>query len=252
MKINSKYYLYYHKIISFRKQNMPTGYTEKHHIIPRSLGGNNDKENIVYLTAREHYVCHLLLMKIYEDNNEAYFKMVKACVMMIFTKTPNQQRIYNSRMYEMIRMQFSKIQSKSQSGKRNSQFGKVWIYNLQLKKSKKIYKNESLEPGWNYGRIINFDSFIKKINHKHNKAKLKTKEDLEFRNKFNAEKLKIKHQKFTQKQKYYTDLYKLYCKYGWTKLKEITNYNNTQVNFVNQCKRYVKDFIPQNGKKRGL
>lgn len=38
-------------------------YTEKHHIIPRSIGGNDSAANLVRLTAREHFICHLLLTK---------------------------------------------------------------------------------------------------------------------------------------------------------------------------------------------
>ena len=51
-------------------------YYEKHHIIPKSLGGTNEKENLVSLTAREHFICHLLLLKITEGKN--YYKMVNA------------------------------------------------------------------------------------------------------------------------------------------------------------------------------
>lgn len=38
-----------------------------HHIVPRSEGGSDDASNLVRLTAREHYVAHLLLAKIYGD-----------------------------------------------------------------------------------------------------------------------------------------------------------------------------------------
>ena len=51
-------------------------YKEKHHIIPQSLGGTNDKENLVYLTAREHFICHWLLVKMTEG--EARSKMIYA------------------------------------------------------------------------------------------------------------------------------------------------------------------------------
>jgi len=36
---------------------------ERHHIIPKSLGGNNDHENLVVLWYREHYIAHRLLVK---------------------------------------------------------------------------------------------------------------------------------------------------------------------------------------------
>lgn len=45
-------------------------YTEKHHIIPRSLGGDNSKSNIAVLTAREHYIAHLLLTKMTDGNDK--------------------------------------------------------------------------------------------------------------------------------------------------------------------------------------
>lgn len=44
------------------------GYVEKHHIHPRCLGGSNDHTNIAVLTAEEHYLAHLLLVKMYPDN----------------------------------------------------------------------------------------------------------------------------------------------------------------------------------------
>jgi len=42
-------------------------YYEKHHIMPRCLGGKDEKENLVLLTAREHYICHKLLTYIYPN-----------------------------------------------------------------------------------------------------------------------------------------------------------------------------------------
>lgn len=38
-------------------------YTEMHHIIPRSEGGSNKKENKVEVTQKEHHMLHLLLLK---------------------------------------------------------------------------------------------------------------------------------------------------------------------------------------------
>lgn len=56
----------YSLLIESRKQN-PTesDYCEKHHILPRSLGGSDIPENIIQLTAREHYMAHRLLAKIH-------------------------------------------------------------------------------------------------------------------------------------------------------------------------------------------
>jgi len=50
-----------------RKKHNGT-YYENHHIIPTCLNGINKKENLVLLTAKEHYVCHKLLTYIYPNN----------------------------------------------------------------------------------------------------------------------------------------------------------------------------------------
>lgn len=48
-----------HKIIDFaRGLDLSQTYTEKHHIIPKSLGGDNSKTNLVVLTGRQHFICH--------------------------------------------------------------------------------------------------------------------------------------------------------------------------------------------------
>lgn len=45
----------------------PEGYVERHHILPRCMGGDNTAKNLVRLTAREHFVAHLLLVKTYPN-----------------------------------------------------------------------------------------------------------------------------------------------------------------------------------------
>ena len=54
-----------------QKRGKIVGYKEKHHIIPKSLGGSDDKSNIVELTAREHYLAHWLLFRIHKDKSTA-------------------------------------------------------------------------------------------------------------------------------------------------------------------------------------
>ena len=57
-------------------------YTEKHHIIPRSLGGSNDIDNLVRLTAKQHFICHKLLTKMFKIGTNEYYKMLNAFCMM--------------------------------------------------------------------------------------------------------------------------------------------------------------------------
>jgi len=47
------------------KQPVKPDYFEKHHILPRALGGGNEKSNIIRLTPEDHYFAHCCLAKIY-------------------------------------------------------------------------------------------------------------------------------------------------------------------------------------------
>jgi len=40
-------------------------YYEKHHILPKCIGGDNSPTNLLLLTSREHFIAHLLLWKIH-------------------------------------------------------------------------------------------------------------------------------------------------------------------------------------------
>jgi len=64
--------------IKLKKTNYNYVYYEKHHINPRCLDGTNDEDNLVLLTAKEHFVAHKLLTYIYKGNRKiacAYHKM---------------------------------------------------------------------------------------------------------------------------------------------------------------------------------
>lgn len=56
-------------IINDARHNSPVGYTEEHHIIPRCMSGSDDPENKIILSARQHFVIHWLLTKIYPDQS---------------------------------------------------------------------------------------------------------------------------------------------------------------------------------------
>jgi hypothetical protein len=63
---DNKYTKWYNNIIRAAKKSSRDDKTqiyEKHHIIPKSFGGSNKKDNIVLLTLKEHFICHLLLTK---------------------------------------------------------------------------------------------------------------------------------------------------------------------------------------------
>ena len=74
MFLNNKYQKYYNNIIknaiALKRIKVTGDNNQFHHIIPRSLGGNDDSDNIVLLTYREHKTAHLLLTKITEGQQK--------------------------------------------------------------------------------------------------------------------------------------------------------------------------------------
>ena len=96
MFIENKYHTMYYNIIHKASQQKRVKneqiYYESHHIIPSSLGGSNDKTNIVLLTAKEHIVAHHLLCKITEG--DAKIKCLRAFHSMCFQDNGGKNKRY--------------------------------------------------------------------------------------------------------------------------------------------------------------
>lgn len=120
MFIDNKYAKYYYALVEYRKASPPaTGqYTEKHHIIPKSLGGSNDSDNLVVLTGREHYVAHRLLCKMTEGVHNQ--KMWMALHRMIHGKL---SPAVTSREYAYFREQWSQLASEHHPSKKGDEWG---------------------------------------------------------------------------------------------------------------------------------
>lgn len=137
----NKYSKWYFSIIANAQARklLPTTYIEKHHIVPKSLGGNNKKENIASLTAKEHLVCHLLLVRM--TSGDAKSKMACAAMRMMFcSKTHNRCKI-SSRTYESVRIAVA-----------NSKKGKTGYKHTEESKKKisqsKIGKERTFTQEW--------------------------------------------------------------------------------------------------------
>lgn len=110
---DNKYRIWHRKIIQTAinrnyKKIKRDGY-ERHHILPKSLGGNNTSENLVVLTAKEHYIVHLLLVRII-NITEYRNKMIFAFFNM---RASNglYKRYSNSRSYLEYKLEWQKLQS---------------------------------------------------------------------------------------------------------------------------------------------
>jgi hypothetical protein len=120
----NKYTKWYNNITNKAKNRILSCYTESHHIKPRSMGGSDTSDNLVDLTPREHFICHWLLVKMTTGKN--HHKMLNALRMMR-AENPNQERYttkITARVYESIKQEYSKLQSKKFTGKGNGFYGK--------------------------------------------------------------------------------------------------------------------------------
>jgi hypothetical protein len=90
----------YDQIIDRAKQRELGGYKESHHILPKCLGGSNSKENLVELTAREHFICHWILYRIYPKSTKLAlaFKMISTMKSKIQSRySPSSRAIAEAR-----------------------------------------------------------------------------------------------------------------------------------------------------------
>lgn len=121
----NKYQTWY-KQITERGQNRPRDPKhEKHHIIPKSLGGTNKKENLTNLTPREHFICHWLLTKIHSVG-EAHWKMLNA-IRIMRAENAAQTRYHTkitSRVYAKLKEEYAVLNSKARKGRGNGMYGK--------------------------------------------------------------------------------------------------------------------------------
>lgn len=118
--IDNKYTKWYYSLIEKAKNRKldKNIYSETHHIIPKSFYLTNktgwleenqdDLNNLVELTAREHYLCHLLLVRMTEGI--ANIKMVHALSKMSAIGNKDKYRI-TSWCYEYVKIQKSRVQT---------------------------------------------------------------------------------------------------------------------------------------------
>lgn len=165
----SKYTRWYIQIVtkglqraSSKKQaNAILGYSEGHHILPKCLkmGGEKDKLNIVHLSAREHFIVHLLMPKIFLNKHFSYLLCSANMFMM------GKQNYRNSRSFETAK----KIQSKYQKYKTNAQKTLKTHYFLNEFNEKIVVKNLKefcKTNGLNYGTMVN----VSRITYKKHKG----------------------------------------------------------------------------------
>lgn len=95
-------------------------YSERHHMIPSSMNVDeiSNSINIIVLTAREHFIAHLVLSKIFKETSKEYHQMNLAIFRMCHSNTSmnrGNELIISSRLYERFKLKYSEAISYSNS-----------------------------------------------------------------------------------------------------------------------------------------
>ena len=117
MFLDNKYTRCYYRIIDKSNNRLPDKIYEKHHIFPECLGGKT-KNNYSYLTPREHYICHLLLCKMFPKESFECGKMYLAIKMM--RTRFDGTIIKSSRLFEIFRNKAREYLRKINTGRKLS------------------------------------------------------------------------------------------------------------------------------------
>lgn len=107
-------------------------YYESHHIKPRWLGGSDDENNLVLLTAREHYLAHYLLFLHYRDrSSSAAFMIMNTSCNMNYRDSKKYAEVREFQSKKMMgdnnpskRIEVRKKISEKVSGAKNGMYGR--------------------------------------------------------------------------------------------------------------------------------
>ncbi len=171
---NSKYFLYYIKLIekcSLRskikkeaEQNI--GYCERHHIVPSYFGENfkKDKNNLVFLTPREHFIAHVLLYRSALENT-THLKKSRETIACFKILNGKRNLKFNSRQLNLIRKASSEASRERAKG--NTAYLSRNPASVELKNLRKInaeksrWVNNGIEEKFseNYEELVSTKNF---------------------------------------------------------------------------------------------
>ena len=145
-------------------------YVEKHHIIPRCLGGSDNESNLIKFTPEEHFLAHKLLTKIYPNN-------LKLLYAFNFMSAPISGRNINNKKFGFVRKEISilmqgdlnpmkrfpeKNHMRGKFGKTHPTYGRI-VGDYERQKNSKRMKEKNPCKGispWNHPRCTEFNKKI--------------------------------------------------------------------------------------------
>lgn len=134
------------------KNNSENEYYEIHHIIPSCVGGTSESNNLVKLTAREHFVAHKLLCKLYNYRGIRYAYCMMVTTSMNYIK--NKEQTSTKRYYRVSSRDYSECVNFLKQDISNRFKGKIYINNGEIQTIiDKSELNNYIEHGWKKGKL---------------------------------------------------------------------------------------------------
>jgi len=128
------YSAHYDRLIARAREHTLVGYKERHHVLPRCMGGGNEHENLVYLTAEEHYVAHQLLVKMYPGIPGLVWGALRLA-----------RKCFNNKAYGWLRRKHAIAASEAMRGRRHSPESRAKMSAIQLALKTRLGKKHSSE-----------------------------------------------------------------------------------------------------------
>jgi len=128
------YRAHYEKLVARGKRTLIHGYRERHHIVPKCMGGDNSEDNLVYLTAEEHFVAHQLLVKMYPNNRKLAFSLNILC-------GNGKNLVRNNKMFGWIRNRVNEAKKGPTSRRHSAEQKEKWSLERKGKPNPYAYKS---------------------------------------------------------------------------------------------------------------
>lgn len=125
------------------KEGALEGYTERHHILPRCLGGSDEAQNLINLTPEDHFFAHLLLAKAHGG------KLWAPIAFMVSGQRKDYRPIKSRRAYGWV----AQAMARAMSGEGAHQFDHT-IYRLEHVDGRKWQGRQADMPELGFSRAM--------------------------------------------------------------------------------------------------
>lgn len=125
---------------------LPGVYFEHHHIIPKCLDGTDDIENLVKLFPEEHYIAHLLLVKIYPDEKKLIYAARMMCIGSSNNRRSNKEYAWLKEKFIQLKKgvpRTDEVKEKIKIGNLNKIVSESTKEKIRIARNKQIITEES-------------------------------------------------------------------------------------------------------------